>query len=186
VAGAGRTLTSFGTLVADVWVSATRTLTSFAGADFSPAWAVLTATLTTAGSIGKLILDKLGLITTAGQVTVASPVIDNGTLVNIIIGDTYWDDSTGSHRLRWDFSSIPDLTGHAFTFVMSLADGTTFSKAVTVEDADTVRLDLTAAETAGTGWAPGNRPYTIWGTIDAAAVITPILSGTVRLYARMG
>lgn len=42
-------------------------------------WAVLTSTLTTAGTIGKLIVDKLGLITSATNITVNNPV-DGGLL----------------------------------------------------------------------------------------------------------
>lgn len=79
-ANATRTLTSFGTLVADVWSNVTRTLTSGGGgATAADIWDYLTSAITTNGSIGELIKDKLGLITSATEITVDSPV-DGGTL----------------------------------------------------------------------------------------------------------
>ncbi len=63
-----RTLTSFGTLTTDTaaatWVYVTRTLTSGGGATVAEIWGALTSGITTSGSIGKLIIDKLNLITT--------------------------------------------------------------------------------------------------------------------------
>lgn len=61
---ATRTLTSFGTLAADVWTSATRALTDKTGFALSAAgvqaiWDVLTSALVTVGSVGKRIADNL-------------------------------------------------------------------------------------------------------------------------------
>ena len=63
-ANATRTLTSFGTLVSDIWSNATRSLTDKAGFELSTAgikaiWDQATAALTTVGSIGKLLVDRI-------------------------------------------------------------------------------------------------------------------------------
>jgi hypothetical protein len=81
-ANATRTLTSFGTLVADVWSYVTRTLTS-GGGGATPAqiWDYLLTNILTTGSIGKLIKDKLNLITTTTEITVDSPI--NGGMLTI-------------------------------------------------------------------------------------------------------
>jgi len=69
-ANATRTLTSFGTLVADistaVWTATTRTLTSM-GTIVADIWSYLTTSITTSGSIGKFIIDKLNALTGGGS-----------------------------------------------------------------------------------------------------------------------
>lgn len=61
---AARTLTSFGTLIADIWTYATRALTDKAEFTLSTAgiqaiWDRATSALTTVGSIGKLVVDNV-------------------------------------------------------------------------------------------------------------------------------
>jgi len=58
-ASATRTLTSFGTLAADVWASSTRTLTSLGTSLVQEVWDRATSALITVGSIGKLLVDQL-------------------------------------------------------------------------------------------------------------------------------
>jgi len=54
-----RTLSSFGTLIADIWSYSTRTLTSLGSGAIQAVWDALTSGLTTAGSIGKLLVDNI-------------------------------------------------------------------------------------------------------------------------------
>jgi len=54
-----RTLSSFGTLIADIWSYGTRELTSLGTSAIDSIWEYLTSNITTAGSIGKLIKDNL-------------------------------------------------------------------------------------------------------------------------------
>lgn len=64
-------------------------------------WNVLTTALTTVGSIGKFIIDKLGLIG-SGAVFVTSPVADSGN-VTVVRGDSYLN--ADGRRLEWTNTS---------------------------------------------------------------------------------
>lgn len=106
-----RTLTSFGTLVADaaaaVWASVARTLTASPGPSAATiADAVLDELVsghTTAGSVGH----KLSLIG-AASVTITAPVAADGTL-DLVRGDDYLE--AQSREITFSSSSWPDLTG---------------------------------------------------------------------------
>lgn len=135
------------------WSTATRTLTS-AGAlatDTAAAvWSYLTSAMTTQGSIGYLLLTKLGLIT-SGSVTVASPVV-NGVDLNLVPGNAY-NTSPHSHSITFGPIASPDLTNGTVKLV--IIDGTTAlfaSVTGTVTGAGTAlqyaTFELTAAQTA--------------------------------------
>lgn len=64
---AARTLTSFGTLVADIWGAGTRTLTGFSTALALSVWDVLEAAITTASSIGLKLKTNLDAAITSRQ-----------------------------------------------------------------------------------------------------------------------
>lgn len=91
-AAGARTLTSFGSLVADtataVWASGTRTLTSF-GALASDVWAVGSRTLT---SYGTLVADSAAAV----WASVARTLTSFGTLV-ADVSDGVWDEPRAGH-----------------------------------------------------------------------------------------
>ena len=103
-------------------------------------WDRLTTALTTAGSTGKLLVEKLALIVT-GSITLSSPVASSGNATTIQ-GDSY--NATDKRALEWTVDTSADLSGA--TIAVILHGGPTF-EAELVGD-DTVRLELTAEESA--------------------------------------
>lgn len=85
-AAGSRTLTSFGSLVGDVWANATRSLTDKAGFSLSSAgvqaiWDALTSALTTTGSIGKRIVDNLDATVSSRLATSGYTAPDNAGIL---------------------------------------------------------------------------------------------------------
>ena len=103
-------------------------------------WDRLTAALTTAGSVGAYLLSKLGLLTSATSVSVASPI--SGGTVTTVQGDDYRAED--GRAIEWVVSTPVDLTGGTVEVVLSGVATYTGS----VVGADTIRLELTAAQTA--------------------------------------
>jgi hypothetical protein len=105
-------------------------------------WGALTSALTTAGSIGKLLVDKITNVAQTGStVTVSSPVATSGG-ATIIQGKDY--SATIGTQLAWTLSAPPVTTPTSVTFTcVQLA----FSKACSYSS-PTITLTLTAAETA--------------------------------------
>ncbi len=103
-------------------------------------WDRLTSALTTAGSVGAYLLSKLGLLTAATSVTVASPI--SGGTVTTVQGDDY--KAEDGRAIEWVVSTPVDLTGGTVQVVLSGVATYTGS----VVGADTIRLELTAAQTA--------------------------------------
>ena len=104
-------------------------------------WDRLTSALTTAGSLGALIVTKLGYLTSGTTVTVSSPVA-SGLNVTTIQGDDY--DTADGRQLSWTVSSTATLTGGVATVIIHGVGS--YTGTVTAET--TVTLDLTAAQTA--------------------------------------
>lgn len=220
-----RTLTSFGTLVADIWSNATRTLSAFAfnvtvgdvlaaalakfftqdsGSTYAASvsgsvvkeiasnattdptsiaaavWDRLTSALTTVGSIGKLIVDRLDVAVStraaAGvSVTVTSPVTQTGD-VTIEQGDDYDPADGGGHTLSWTITDGPDLTGGTVVFKTRR-----FTKACSVVG-DVVTLTLTAVETAAL--TPGQQRYEVEATL-ADGHIWSLARGNVSVISQI-
>lgn len=87
-AAGSRTLTSFGSLVSDIWANATRSLTDKAGFSLSSAgvhaiWDALTSALTSAGSIGKLLVDMIDATISSRLSTGSYTAPDNATIAAI-------------------------------------------------------------------------------------------------------
>ena len=70
-------------------------------------WDRLTSALTTVGSVGAYVLQKLGLLTTDTTVTIAAPVA--GTAVSTYMGDDYLAED--GRALAWTVSSAATLAG---------------------------------------------------------------------------
>lgn len=106
-------------------------------------WDVLTSALTTAGSIGKLLVEKLALIT-SGDITVTGPVVEGGNVVTYR-GDSYLD--ADGRALEWESASWPDLTTATIAVVIDRAVQFAGS-VVTPAGLAVVQLELTAAQSA--------------------------------------
>jgi hypothetical protein len=146
-AAGSRTLTSFGTLAADVaaavWGYVARTLTDKTGFSLSSAgiqaiWDALTSALTTAGSIGKLLVDLY-----------SSLVNNTVTVISAISGDTI----TVYRNDTWSFTATVSatLTGYEIVaFVVKTSEQKTDDEALLIVRSDTglQRVDGAAASSA--------------------------------------
>lgn len=108
-------------------------------------WATLTSTLTLAGSIGKLIVDKLGLIT-SGSVTVVATIDSDGD-ATVKAGDDY--DAASGPALDFTYDGPIVLTGLTPTMKIYLEGGeVSFSGEVIGAGSPwTVRFEPTSAQT---------------------------------------
>lgn len=138
-------------------------------------WDYLTSAATTAGSLGALIVTKLGYLTSGTTVTVSSPLSASGNITTVQ-GDDY--DVDAGRQIDWDVSTTATVTGGTVSVVLSGIDTYTGS----VVDADTVRLELTAAQTAAI--PIGKRKYQVILT-DINSDIATLVEGTWTSAARV-
>ena len=174
-----RTLTSFGTLVADVatavWSAGSRTLTSFGTlvVDVAAAvWASATRTLT---SFGSLVSD---LIAAGGKVTVSTPVSSGGSF-SIIKGMDYDSSDGAQSSITWSSADWPTLTSASVVFAAEKGSSS-FTKSMTIDSATgtkSVRLTLTAAETNLT---TGPWRFNVTATLSNSHKVTLVL-GTMTV-----
>ncbi len=160
-----RTLTGFGTLVADVavavWAAVTRTLTAGGGASAADVWAYATRLLT-------------GPVTLAtGIVTVSSPVASDGT-VTLYAGDDYGSTPTNIQRVTFGIAALaaPNLAGGDIAMVVEGVTGVVGEGKVltsSASGAQIVAVDFTAANTAAlyTALAALGTSYTARYTVYA-------------------
>lgn len=139
---------SVATIVAAVWAAAVRTLTSFGTLVADIVDAVLDELLAghgVAGSVG----EALSLIGSGG-VTVVAPVSDDGTTIELVAGDDYFD--VDGRRLEWTSADWPDLTAATVRLGISYRGEVVLEVSgagVLVGGASqTVGVELTAAQTA--------------------------------------
>lgn len=174
-----RTLTSFGTLVADVatavWSAGSRTLTSFGTlvVDVAAAvWASATRTLT---SFGSLVSD---LIAAGGKVTVSTPVSSGGSF-SIIKGMDYDSSDGAQSSITWSSADWPTLTSASVVFTAEKGSSS-FTKSMTIDSATgtkSVRLTLTASETNLT---TGPWRFSVTATLSNSHKVTLVL-GTMTV-----
>jgi hypothetical protein len=107
-------------------------------------WAVLTSTLTVAGTIGKLIVDKLGLLTTGTVAAITNAVAS--TAVSVYKGDDYY--SAQGRALTWTLTGV-DYTGATIEVRVKdlLAEGRPYTTASAVGSNGAVTLELGTAVT---------------------------------------
>lgn len=106
-------------------------------------WAYLTTAITTAGSIGKFILDKLNGL--GASITLVSPVLDSGELA-LVQADDYDPLDAPSRAVTFTLTTDLDLTGASVYLVMK-----DFSNTGVITGAApdyTFTFTLTSAETA--------------------------------------
>lgn len=116
-------------------------------------------------------------LTSTGTITVISPMVQGGSFV-IVQGDDY--DADESRSIDWTFTSAPSLTGATVRLTAKLRGQDDLSKVLTVIDSDSVRLELTAAETALL--EDGDWKFTIQATLSNSRVVT-LLLGSMRVIA---
>jgi hypothetical protein len=135
---------------ADVWAVTARTLSA---AGVTAIWAAALSGLTAAGSIGKLIADRLaGLVPTS--VTVSSPVAAGGT-ITLIGGDDYA--AADSRTIRVTLTTADDLTGGAVVLTLTDVAGVSWAGSLAAgSEPNTWDLawDLTHAQTGGLSRLP--------------------------------
>lgn len=127
-----------------------------------------------AGSAGKLIGDKLGLIG-AAEITVVSPVTEIGE-ITIVAGDDYSDDD--GRAISWTSDDWPDLTGGA---VEMSSRGVTHDCTIVTAGSginQEVRMELTSETTES--MPRGARSYTLIGTLANGHVVT-LATGTMTV-----
>ena len=169
VAGAG--LTAIPTIASVASVETVQAIAATGLAAIAAAvWDRLTSALTTAGSVGAYLLSKLGLLTSATSVSVASPI--SGGTVTTVQGDDYRAED--GRAIEWVVSTPVDLTGGTVEVVLSGVATYTGS----VVGADTIRLELTAEETAAIH--RGRYRYQVVHTQSAAlgSDVTTLAEGT--------
>lgn len=122
-----RTLTSFGTLVSDIWSAGTRTLTAFAfsvtvgtnndktgytlsAAGIQAIWDALTAALSTANSIGKLLVDNINATISSRSSHSAADVWAVGTRTLTSFGTLAADVWASATRTLTAFAFGVDVT----------------------------------------------------------------------------
>lgn len=140
----------------------------------SAVWNALTSAMTTVGSIGNLLVEKLTLLV-AGSITISVPVLPNGN-ARTIQGDDYLLED--GRALEWAISTTADLPDAEIAVILG---GLTTFEAELVGD-NTVRLELTRTETAAI--PVGNHDFAIVATQDDGDVIT-LLEGRWRSTRRI-
>lgn len=133
---------------AAVWTVSTRALTSFGTLvnDIATAvWGFVSRTIN-GGAV---------------SITVTSPILPSGD-IELIAGDDY--KLADGRQLEWTATTWPVLTGATVQFISSR-----FTKAMTVVDAATVRLELEDTDTTG---AYGSVTYKIFATLSNGNYVT--------------
>ena len=133
-------------------------------------WDYLTNAMTTAGSVGKLLVAKLGLITPA-NVTVSSPVASNQH-VTTIQGDDY--DAADGRAIEWTVASTATLTGGTVAVIIEGVDTYVGS----VVDETTIRLELTAAQTAAIPVGPRRYQVIVTQSVALGEDVLTLVQGT--------
>lgn len=135
------------------------TATTIGATGLAAIWNRLTSALTTSGSIGKLIVDKLGLITST--TTITASIVSDGDLITIYQGETRTVADGNAITLSVS-SAVVDLTGYTpkfgLTKITTNSGTATLEVSGTVTDAGTtaqaVVFALTSAQTAALALDP--------------------------------
>lgn len=110
---ATRTLTSFGTLAADIWAYSSRTLTTLGSSLVAEIWNALTLGMTTAGSIGKRIADNLDATVSSRSTLTAADVWASATRTLTSFGTLVSDIWSYATRTLTGFGTlVSDIWSH--------------------------------------------------------------------------
>ena len=134
-------------------------------------WDYLTSAATTVGSMGALVVTKLGYLTSGTTVTVSSPVA-SGLNVTTIQGDDY--DAADGRAIEWTVASTATLTGGTVAVIVEGVDTYTGS----VVDETTIRLELTAAQTAAIPVGPHRYQVIHTQSVALGEDVTTLVDGT--------
>jgi hypothetical protein len=146
----------------DAAVSSRSTLTA------QQVWDALTSALSTVGSVGKLLVDKLGLLGT-GTVNVSAPVSSDGVTVTTKQGHAY--SAADGLAIEWTVTGYPTFVGGTVAVRIQTPTAVTVLTG-SVVDADTLRLELTSAQSAAID--AGSWPFDVDVTLASARVVTPV------------
>ena len=146
-------------------------------------WNVLTSGLTTVGSVGKLLVSKLGLIGT-GRIDTDGPVTAGG-VVKLSIGADYL--SAHGNALVWTDTEdvLPDLTGATILFEQGAMSGSTNGVAVVASTNGDGHTVLTAQPTHGKTalLLSGKYNYSVTATYTATGDVVPLVRGPLIVSA---
>jgi len=166
---------------ANVWTAGTRTLTSYGTlvADVAAAvWEIATSGLTTVGSIGKLLVDNI-------NATISSRAPEAGGNVAAILADTGTDgvavaDKTGYSLSVAGIQAIWDKATSALTTVGSIGK--------LLVDNVNATISSRSSHTAANVWAAGTRTLTSYGTLvaDTAAAVWEIATASLTTVGTIG
>lgn len=142
-------------------------------------WDRLTSLLTVSGSIGALIVAKLGLIT-QGAVTYSAPVAPNTGNLSVVKGDDYTVTSgrvlpswTSQDWLPYDLSTATAISFRAKTKYGE----TVFTKSMLPAISDTeVRLELTDSETGALEVGRDMYSFDVQATLLTGDIVTLVLA----------
>lgn len=126
-------------------------------------WDEASADHVAAGSTGA----KLALLGT-GTVNVTAPVSSDGNTVTVKQGHAY--NAADSLALEWTVSGYPTFVGASVSVRIQTPTLTTLAGSVV--DADTLRLELTEAQSAAL--AEGSWAYDVDVTLASGRVVTPV------------
>lgn len=143
-------------------------------------WDYLTSAITTAGSIGKYLLEKLALIV-SGSVTVSSPVNADGTCMEIVQGDDYY--ASEDRAIDWTSSDWPNLDSLGVSVVWSAINEQDSTDTATVAmtivsagvDEQTVRLELPASTTNDLAIGTARYKYDVEATLANGHKVTLVI-----------
>lgn len=171
IGAAGAGLTAIPTIANVTTVDSVTTVGATGLAAIAAAvWDRLTAALTAVGSVGALVVAKLGLIT-SGTVSVSSPVA-SGKNVTTVQGDDY--DAADGRAIEWTVASTATLTGGTVAVIVEGVDTYTGS----VVDETTIRLELTAAQTAAIPVGPHRYQVIHTQSVALGEDVTTLVDGT--------
>lgn len=167
------TTVDYPTWVSEQEIEDTATIT-LSAASITAIWAYLTASATTAGTMGKYIVDSFATLLvsiTSAVRNVISPVTDELDL-ELEQDDTYY--LSDSRQLAFTLTGAPSITGATVRLKVpkraAITGPSPLSITGVVTASDSCYVELTATHTS----IPGAWPYRLQITLSNGHVITPI------------
>jgi hypothetical protein len=138
-----------------------------------------------AGTAGQIVgnnVDGLAALIGSGDITVVSPVSEDGGTITIVQGDDY--NNSDSRALEWSSDDWPDVTGAAITLYIEDAAGT-YSEAGSVvtggAGTQTVRVELPSADTATLD--AGFQKFHVEAVLSGSSRVVTLATGVAHVIA---
>ena len=138
-----------------------------------------------AGTAGQIVgdnVDGLAALIGSGDITVVSPVSEDGGTITIVQGDDY--NNSDGRALEWSSDDWPDVTGAAITLYIEDAAGT-YSEAGSVvtggAGTQTVRVELPSADTATLD--AGFQKFHVEAVLSGSSRVVTLATGVAHVIA---